>query len=168
MDSTRAEPRPVELLRHASWVRRLARRLVLDEAAADDLVQETLIAAWRRPADGERPLRPWLASIARNFARQSARSESARREREELAARPEALDDASEVLERLELQRELVDAVRALGEPYRTTILLRYMEGLSCARIARRQGVPAATVRSRAQRGLEELRRRLLDRRGGD
>src|SRR5262249_58522472 len=58
------------------------------------------------------------------------------------------------------------DAVRARAEPYRTAILLRYLRDLPVDEVARRTGVPVATLRSRVQRGLALLRSR-LDRRHG-
>src|SRR5262245_40540411 len=59
------------------------------------------------------------------------------------------------------MQRLLVESVLALPEGERTAILLRYFEGLAAEEIARRSGVPSATIRSRVQRGLERLRERL-------
>ncbi|MEW6073256.1 MAG: sigma factor [Planctomycetota bacterium] len=53
-------PDPEDLLAHAAPLRRLARRLVADEARADDLVQDTWLAALRRPPGEERNLRGWL------------------------------------------------------------------------------------------------------------
>jgi len=57
--------------------------------------------------------------------------------------------------------RRLMEALLALEEPFRTTLLLRYHEGLAATEIARRQGVPEGTVRWRTKRGLAELRARL-------
>src|SRR5262245_36132241 len=99
------------LLAEAGWVRRLALRLVRDHAAAEDVVQETWIAALRAPAPGGGHLRPWLARVAIHFARKSRRGAARRAGREQLAARPERLPSASEALERLEAQRLLVDAI---------------------------------------------------------
>ena len=48
-NSTDIVPPPEELLRQAAWVRRLARGLVSGDADADDLAQDALLAAWRRP-----------------------------------------------------------------------------------------------------------------------
>lgn len=58
--------------------------------------------------------------------------------------------------------------VLALPQPQRSTVLLRYFEGLEPSRIARRQGVPAGTVRSRLKRGLDSLRADLDRECGGD
>lgn len=62
----------------------------------------------------------------------------------------------------------MANAVLALAEPYRTTVLLRFWEGLSPAAIAKQQGVPTETVRTRLKRGLMQLRARLDDEHGGD
>src|SRR6185436_14680515 len=57
-----------ELLAHSSWVRRLARSLVASEADAEELVQETWVAALRRPPTEGSPARPWIARVVRNLA----------------------------------------------------------------------------------------------------
>ena len=158
-----------DLLEHAAWVRGVAYALVRDASTADDLVQETWLAALRRPPDGDRPLRPWLAGVVRNLARQRRRGDARRERREEaVAARGAELPTPDELAARLELQRGLADLVAELAEPFRATLLLRYYEGLSGADIARREGVPAGTVRWRLSRALELLRERLDDRHEGD
>jgi RNA polymerase sigma-70 factor (ECF subfamily) len=149
------------LLRHSEWLRALARSLVADGDAADDLVQDAWLAAARRPPDPARPARPWLAGVVRRLALFRARTEGRRRRREERAARPESLPSTEEVYERIDTERRLREAVLALDEPYRRTVVERYYHGLSAAEIASREGVPAATVRSRLRRALEELRARL-------
>tara|TARA_R110002072_G_scaffold253748_4_gene412516 strand:- start:424 stop:2748 length:2325 start_codon:yes stop_codon:yes gene_type:complete len=69
--------------------------------------------------------------------------------------------DQVDALERMDTQRLLLEAVRTLEEPVRTTVVRRYFEGLSSAEIARASGVPAGTVRARLKRGLDQLRERL-------
>lgn len=148
-----------ELLAHADWVRRLARELVRDEQRADDVVQETWLAALRSPPRTAENVRGWLARVAHNAARGLARSERVRSAHEKRAARHEATTD--EIAARAGVQRDLVDRVLALGEPYRSVLLLVYFEQLSTADVARRLRVPEATVRTRRARGLELLRVRL-------
>ena len=150
---------PEDLLKHAGWLRGLARTLVADAQAADDLVQDTWVAALREPPRGEP--RPWLGRVLRNAARARFRGEGRRVRRERAAAHYEVLPSADELAARMELQRTLVDVVLGLDEPYRSTIVLRFYEGLSAAEIARRRGLPGATVRSHLKRGLDEMRRRL-------
>src|SRR5262245_3236583 len=158
-----------QALAHMAWLQGLARSLASNAADADDLVQETWLAALRHRPDAQRPLRPWLAHVLQNFARLRWRAEGRRAEREataqdDLAAPP----TPAQLVEETELQSRLAAFVVELSEPYRTTILLRYFRGLSAAEIARRESIPAATVRTRLARGLEMLRRRLDDAHGGN
>src|SRR5262245_12342233 len=155
------------LFERAGWVRALARSLVADQDAADDAAQEAWLAALRWPP-ANRNLRGWFATLIRNFARRARRAERRRRVREEVFAASENELSASELVARAELHRRVVEAVLALPEPYRATILLRFFEDLSPSAIARRLGIPSATVRSRLMRGLEQLRERLDREHGGD
>lgn len=157
-----------QLLAQAGWLGALARTLVADPGEADDLVQETWLAALKRPPTDDRPLRPWLARVARNLARMRRRSEGARGERERSAGRVDREQPTSaELAERLEGQTLLVQALAELDEPYRSTVLLAYFEQRSSAEIAARDGVREGTVRWRLHQGLEQLRTR-LDRRHAD
>src|SRR5262245_27784987 len=149
------------LLEEVSWIRRLARELVADRELAEDLVQETCVVALERAPREAQKLRSWLAEVLRNLLRQHARGQGRRRARETEAARAEALEPADALVERVLLQRELVNAVLALEEPYRSTVLLRFFEELPPREIARRTGAPLATVQSRLTRALARLRERL-------
>lgn len=160
---------PDALLTQAGWLRGLARGLVLDEAQADDVVQQTWLRALEHPPREPKALPAWLAAVARNEARQSGRSEGARTRRQRRVARPEAsVQPTSDVVARAELHKELVRRVLDLPEPQKSTLLLRYFEGLEPSEIARRQDVPAGTVRSRLKRGLDTLRTDLDRECGGD
>ena len=119
---------PEKLLAHSGWVQALARQLVRDESTADDLVQDTWLAALRRPPRRSGPLRGWLSTVLRNRARETHRRESRRVRRETEAALPERTLDAAEVVARADAHKDVVLAVLALEEPYRTTILFRYFE----------------------------------------
>ena len=152
------------LLAQAGWIRSLARSLVADASRADDLVQRTFVAALEHPPGPSTPLRRWLGAVTRNFARQDRRAEARRVERESATARLEAVES----VEAIAIQRELFEAVLALDEPYRTTIVQRYYESLPPREIARRQGVPVKTVKTRLARALERLRMSLDSRRGGN
>lgn len=150
-----------DLLARSDWIRALAASLARDPDRADDLAQSTIaVALEKHPASGVPPRR-WIAAVMRNLLRQDRRAANRRERREERAARPEALPSESALLERLEVQRKVVDAVSALDEPYRSAILLRYFEGLSPAEIAARTGAQPRTVHSRLTRGLDLLRRKL-------
>ncbi len=159
---------PEDLLQHAGWMRRLAGRLVHDAQAAEDLSQETWVRALEHPPRADRPVRGWLATVMRNLAAQRRRGDHRRRGRELGAAREEALASALELFEKVATQRQLVDAVMELEEPYRSTILLRYFEDYAPKRMAAELDVPLSTVKSRLARGLERLRARLDEHSGGD
>ncbi len=159
------------LLANAGWVKALAFRLVSDEAAADDLAQETWLRALERPprdAATVRSLRAWLARVVARFALQRRRHDAAAERREHAAAVSEAQPDVADVVAHAELHRRIVDSVLALDEPYRATLLLRFFEDETPARIATRMGVPSKTVHTRLRRGLERLRARFeVERRPG-
>ncbi|MCZ6597951.1 MAG: RNA polymerase sigma factor, partial [Planctomycetota bacterium] len=155
MESRDPDPPLERLLHHRAWLRALAARLV-GATAADDLVQDTWLAALQRPPDPTRPPRPWLSTVARRLAGGRRRSEPRPAE-----AGEGKLPSTAELIERIDTEKRLASEVARLDEPFRTTVLLRYYEGLSSADIARRQGVPGGTVRWRLKRGLELLRERL-------
>lgn len=148
------------LLEHVGFLRALARGLVRCEADAEDVVQETLLTAIEKPpAPGN--LRAWLGTVARNIARMRHRGRERRMRRELLAQRGDAPPSPVEMATRMELERRIVDAVAELREPYRSTLILHFYDGLAPAGIARHLGIPAATVRVRLKRALAMVRARL-------
>jgi len=169
MKSDEKRLHPERLLRHAGWMKRLALRLVTDEAQANDILQETWLAAVRTQPRNPEASKPWLRKVLRNFAFRARKRDQDRHRRERRAARPEKTSTTpDELVERAELHREIVDMVLDLDEPYRSTILLRFFEGLAPKEIARRHDAPVTTVRARLRNALDQLRRRLDRRYGGD
>lgn len=158
---------PAALLGECAWLQRLAARLVAEHSGAADAAQETLTKALERPPAATVPLRRWLAAVLRNVVRQERRAAGRREAREQ--ARPVVLagEPAGELAARLELHERLVGAVRALDEPYRTTIALRFLEDLPPRVVAERMSVPVKTVHTRIERALEQLRARLDREHGG-
>jgi len=157
-------PQELELLlRQSHWVRALALEVLGDPQGADDVTQDTLVAAMRHGvarADESR-LRAWLRSTARNFALAARRSAGRRRRRETQVARPERLPSASDALERIELQRRLAEAVRALPSPEREIVALRYFDDCTPREIARQLGLTPNAVSSRLTRARAKLREAL-------
>jgi len=152
---------PTGLEERAARIRRLARTLVADPDDAEDLAQDAWVRALGRgPRD---PLKwtAWLGTTVRNLARADWRGRKRREAREREAARPESQPSASEALERLDAFDFVVRAVRDLEEPYRSTVVARYFDGLTPREIASRAGASVKTVDSRLARGIEHLRRRL-------
>ncbi len=154
----RAVPVDVEhLLAQSGWARGLAQRLVRDPDLAEDVLQETWIAALERPpAAGS--LRSWLTVVVHNLSLRARRREAARAEAERRVARREAVAGGQESVERMQLQRALAEAILALGEPYRSAVILRHLDGLSANEIGMRQGCSAEAARQRVARGLAALR----------
>ncbi len=109
-----------------------------------------------------------MRTVTRNLVRQGHRRAEGRRRSEEEAAREEALPSTEELVERVSVQREVVDRVLELDEVHRRTILLRYFEQLSPDEIAARTGTPLPTVKTRLRRALARLRENLDRRHGGD
>ncbi len=169
MARTDGEFNAEDLLEHSGWLKGLARSLVSDGSAADDLVQETYLAAMRRPPRGSEATKGWLGSVTRRLAVRARRDETRRRRREGHVARPESVSaQPQDLLERAEAQRQLLDQVLALKEPYRSTVLLRYFEEKTPAEIAAGEEITEATVRWRLSVALRELRARLDRLSGGD
>lgn len=163
-------PSADELLAHTDWLLQLARALVGD-AAAPDVVQGTFEVALATPPKREGPIRPWLAGVARNLAKMSLRGR-ARREKRETAATASVLANeipsSDELVERARMQQKVAAIVLELPEALRDVLLLRFFEGMSAAEIARAQGIPGATVRSRLAEALARVRGALDHQHGGD
>jgi RNA polymerase sigma-70 factor (ECF subfamily) len=160
---------PVEtLLAHREWVRAVARAVVRDPNAADDVEQETWLAALRSPPREASSLRGWFGAVTRSRARRIGRTDARRDARESASARREATPSAADLAEMADTHRRVVQAVVELDEPYREAILLRYFEGLAVADVAARSEVPLETARSRVKRGVAKLRERLSEELGDD
>jgi RNA polymerase sigma-70 factor (ECF subfamily) len=151
-------------LRHGPALRRYVRHLTHDEALAEDVVQETMMRAWQRPAVLERDddgARAWLFTVAKNLVVDEARS--ARRRREVGDDRPveEAAPDRSDAV----LDSILVaDALATLSAEHRSVVVDAYWLGHTIPDIARRQNIPEGTAKSRLHYGLRALRLALQER----
>lgn len=141
-----------------TWLARLARALLRESHAADDLVQDTVIAALESSPVPAPARRTWLAAVARRLAARRVRSESRRARREAAVAKHRDLPAAADLAARAEVAEQLAKAARSLPEPYRQTILLRFLEGHSPREIAVMVGRPTDTVRQRVRQGLQLLR----------
>jgi RNA polymerase sigma factor (sigma-70 family) len=172
----RPEPNDRDLLANLAWVQRVARQLAGDHDAGSDLAQHAAAhwheraPRWARSGPG---LRGWFARALQSLAVDTARRDRARKRREQALAAMRASatpthEDPAAIVQRLERQQRVAAAVAALDEPYRTTILLRYLDELDTNEVARRTAVPAATVRKRLERGLGLLRQRLDAEFGGE
>ncbi len=161
------EREPDELLASSPWLRRFVGTLVAPDDA-DDLAQATRLAALQAPPPATTEWRRWLAGIGRNLARMLHRSRA--RSQRALARLPRAGESpsAADLVQGLEVQRAVSEAMLALPEPTRTILVLRYQHDLPPAAIALRVGLQEPAVRQRLHRGREEVRARLQQRFGAD
>ncbi|MGE2689530.1 sigma-70 family RNA polymerase sigma factor [Mycolicibacterium pulveris] len=151
---------------HAAAIWRYAVRLTGDTARAEDVVQETLLRAWRHPevtADRERSARAWLFTVARNLVideRRSARfrSETGTPDMEQTADRA-GPDEVETALDRMLLG----EAIRELSEEHRAVIRRAYYQGWTTAQIAADLQIAEGTVKSRLHYGVRALRLRLQE-----
>lgn len=169
------------ILAEEEHLRRVARRLARCEADIDDLVQDTLLRAYRA-RDRFQPgtsIRAWTTTILRRvFLTGAIRTKRRGLETDTDAGEPlgrTAGPSPSSMLEHtptlVSMAEGLDDTVkRALDrvpEIYRVPFYLSVIEDLTCSEIARRLGVPEGTVMSRIHRARERLKRDLVyDRRG--
>ena len=150
-----------DLLAHQAWVRALARSLVGGQVEADDIEQATWVAALERPPPHGRNLRAWLGRVVRRRRVDHLRAEQRRTNRERGVPPRNAQGGPELLLVRGELRARLAQEVLGLDEPYRSTLLLRFYEDVEPGEIARIQGVPVATVRTRQHRAIQQLRQRM-------
>jgi RNA polymerase sigma-70 factor (ECF subfamily) len=144
---------------HGASLLAYATRLTGDRGAAEDVVQETLLRAWRHPevlVNGQGSVRGWLLTVARNVVVDRARARSARPV--EVAERPTkppvATDRPEDVVEGM----AVLGAVGQLSADHRSVLVELYWRGASVAEAAQRLGVPPGTVKSRAHYALASLR----------
>lgn len=139
---------------------RLARGLVGDAHATEDVLQDTWLVARRRPPALPERRGGWLRGIVRRVALNHRRAQH-RNTGEPSAELHDAELSPPDRAEQQQLLETVRAAVESLDEPYRTTIRLRYLEERGYAEIAERLGKPEATLRTHVMRGLAQLRERL-------
>ncbi|HEY3523234.1 MAG TPA: sigma-70 family RNA polymerase sigma factor [Candidatus Limnocylindrales bacterium] len=156
----RGDREAYELLARTS-ARRLyliAYRITRDSDAADDAVQQALVAIWREVPKLRDPDRfeAWSDRLVVRFAVAEAKrgQRVSMRVRESTPDEPRATDEVSTVALRDELER----AFRRLSPEHRAVVVLHHYVGLPIAEIAAALGVPYGTVGSRLHYALRELR----------
>jgi RNA polymerase sigma-70 factor (ECF subfamily) len=150
---------------HAATVYGLARRVIGDAAAAEDIVQEVFLRLWHRPEDFDPDrggLRTWLCTVARRRAIDLLRrGGTARKHLERLGADHPVASDISDAAIGGLVGRQVRVAVLELPEPQRTAVMLAYYDGLSYRQVAERLGIPEGTAKSRLRGALKSLAARL-------
>lgn len=136
-----------------------------DRGRSEDIVQETLLRAWRHPQalDPARgPVRSWLFTVARNVAVDAHRARRARPTEvgdEALAVVP-AVDEIEQALDTWLVS----DALATLSPDHRAVLVETYYRGRSVAEAAAVLGVPPGTIKSRTFYALRALRLALEER----
>ncbi|SCE50132.1 RNA polymerase sigma-70 factor, ECF subfamily [Streptomyces sp. DvalAA-14] len=151
---------------HASALFAYVLRLVAgDRFLAEDIVQETLLRAWKSAASldpAARSLRPWLVTVARRIVIDGHRSKQSRPQE----TSPAALEQvpAQDELERSLRLMTISDALQDLSAAHREALVETYFRGRTVNEAADELGLPAGTVRSRVFYALRALRNALEER----
>ena len=166
MDDPEAAMMRVLYDEHAAALWRYVVRLTGDAARAEDVVQETLLRAWRHPEityDADRSARAWLFTVARNQIIDERRSARFRNETGtadvEAVADHAGPDEVDSALDRLLLST----AMSELSEDHRAVILRAYYQGHSVAQIANDLQIAEGTVKSRLHYAVRALRLNLQE-----
>ena len=139
-------------------------RLTSDHAMAEDVVQETMLRAWRRsPLEDEAhgSARAWLFTVARNLVIDQFRSARSRHELLTDISPDRTEPDRTDALFDSML---VTDALLALSEVHRSVVVRAYYLRLTVAEIATELDLPEGTVKSRLHYGLRALRLALQER----
>ena len=172
------DPFESEALSFLDALYRTALRMTRSEAEAEDLVQETYIRAFRfrQQFTPGTNLKAWLFRILTNTFINQYRRKAARPETTELDDVEESIlyrhmrdvspgssspNPEAELIDNT-LSSEVKEALEALPEKFRTTLLLD-VEGFSYKEIAEMLDIPIGTVMSRLHRGRKFLQKRLYD-----
>ena len=143
---------------HAGPVWRYVVHLTGDRAGADDVVQETLLRAWRTPrilAQDPASTRSWMLTVARHLVIDDVRSAHSRRELAVADTPDAASDDLTDALFDAILIEE---ALASLSVDHRSVVVRAYFGGQTVAEIAAALEIPEGTVKSRLHYGLRSLR----------
>jgi RNA polymerase sigma-70 factor (ECF subfamily) len=158
------------VLAHQRLVYGLALRVVAVPADAEEVAQDTFERAYHALAgyEAERVaamrLRPWLAQIALNLARNRLRRRPppARSledgDGQPLAVPAPAAAEPAAVAERVQERELLAGLLAGLPRAYREAVVLRHVEGLPYAEVAEVLGRPVGTVKTHVHRGVRQLR----------
>jgi RNA polymerase sigma-70 factor, ECF subfamily len=144
---------------HGRAVLAYANRLLGDRAAAEDVLQETLVRAWRHAhamVNEKGSVRGWLLTVARNIIidRTRARASRPMEVAESPATPPLQHDHADGVVNSM----VVLAALDKLSDDHRNVLVELYYRGRSVAEAAQALGIPPGTVKSRSFHALRAMR----------
>jgi RNA polymerase sigma-70 factor (ECF subfamily) len=151
--------------KHSHAVFELARGVLGQRLLAEEVVQDVFVTLWNKPEryDGDRgSLRAFLLTVAHGRSIDIARSEGARRRREEREARLARRDESGGApAVDLATTQDIHDALEGLRQDEREAIAMAYFLGYSYREVAAELGVPEGTIKNRIRKGLARLRDQL-------
>jgi len=154
---------------HQRRIYTFARYTLGNQEEADDITQEVLLRLWRNRRDlDDRNLGAWLLRVTRNACydllrrrRSAARVFSSQPEEEIVETEPASQPDPQARAEAASFRGHLRDALDELGEPYKSVIILREIQGLKYQEISDALEMPLSSVRVNLHRGRKKLREKL-------
>lgn len=165
----KAQPAPADeaLIRalyadHGRALLAYVQRLTGDRATAEDVVQETLVRAWRKSdvmTNGRGSVRGWLFTVARNIVIDQVRARAVRPQEvaDEVDVPTTERDPADQVVDSV----VVLEAMNGLSEEHRSVIEEIYFRGRAVAEAAVVLDIPPGTVKSRSYYALRALREKL-------
>ena len=149
---------------HAASLRALARSLLSDEGAAEDVLQDTWVTALQRPPGRRDRVSGWLRAVTRNAVVDHLRARKRQQGREESLPEQEPAAPLEELpFLRDSLSPHLSQALSALPAAQRQAVELLQVQGLSVVEAAARAGVSPGALKVRAHRGYRAMRSRLRE-----
>ena len=151
--------------RHLAGVLAVARRMLRDDAEAEDVAQETMLRLWRS-ADGLEVgppgLRPWLRRVVSNLCVDRMRSGKRLTVTDEVPEQAEPATQHSQ-LEAQDTSERVEAALRALPDRQRLALTLFHYEGLSQIEVGKAMGISDEAVESLLARARRTLKAALRD-----
>ncbi|MGW4757696.1 sigma-70 family RNA polymerase sigma factor [Streptomyces chartreusis] len=167
MPTASAEDMAVIIAQHGTALRRFTLFLTAGNwSRAEELMQETLIRAWKHPlsvapSDRYSSCRPWLFTVARHLSIDAERARQARPQETDISALEETAEACESAYDRAVTGAVVRQALARLPQEQREVIVCTYFRNLSGKETSRLLGIPLGTVKSRAHQARQVLRLQL-------
>ncbi|UOY02820.1 sigma-70 family RNA polymerase sigma factor [Blastococcus sp. PRF04-17] len=148
----------------------LARRILADDALAEDVLQEAFLSVWRDPAAFDRgrgSVASWILAVVHHKAVDAVRREESQRRRQALAeddlarSTPTAARDVEDDAWSRVVAQQVRAAMGVLSDAQREALTLAYYGGYTQREVAALTGAPLGTVKTRMLSGMRRLRQEL-------